>query len=544
MKKNTFVEGTIIASIAIIITKILGAIYVIPFYSIIGEAGGSLYSYAYNIYTLFLDISCAGIPIAMSKIISEYNTLGKYDAKERAYKVGKNLILVISLISFFLLFVFAREAAYIFIGNISGGNTYEDIALVIRSVSFCLLIIPFLSISRGYLQGHKYILPSSTSQVIEQVIRISVILMGSYLTINVFNQSVSIGVSVSLLGAFFGGLVAYLYLKRKIKTNDNLFLKSDKKDKETNKEIRRKIIMYALPSIIICISSGVYRVTDIALVIRGLNIIGYTGSQAETIASIISTWGVKPCMLIVSIASALSISIIPHISSSYVKKNMVEVNNKMNQAIGMMFIVGLPMVIGISILSYPIYTLFYGVSEYGSIILSYLVFSSFFSSLFIVVDMLLQGLNKYKIIYISTITGFIVNALLDVPLVLMFDKLGIYPYYGVITASIIGYSLSFYIAYAMLKKEVDFNMKDLKKLIGKMILPLVAMMIPLIILNIYLPQYTSRVIQIPISLLYALIGSVIYFIITYKNGALYDVFGEHNVERICNKVRKTLKLKG
>ena len=69
MKKNTFVEGTFIATFAIIITKILGVLYVIPFYKIIGEQGGDLYSYAYNVYNLFLNISTAGIPIAVSKII-------------------------------------------------------------------------------------------------------------------------------------------------------------------------------------------------------------------------------------------------------------------------------------------------------------------------------------------------------------------------------------------------------------------------------------------------------------------------------------------
>ena len=74
MKKNSFVEGTIIATLAIVFTKILGMLYVIPFYAIIGEQGSSLYSYAYNIYLIFLSISSAGIPVAMSKIVSEYES--------------------------------------------------------------------------------------------------------------------------------------------------------------------------------------------------------------------------------------------------------------------------------------------------------------------------------------------------------------------------------------------------------------------------------------------------------------------------------------
>ena len=65
MKKNGFMEGAIIATIAIIISKVLGVLYVIPFYKIIGEQGGALYGYAYNIYNIFLIISSAGIPLAI-----------------------------------------------------------------------------------------------------------------------------------------------------------------------------------------------------------------------------------------------------------------------------------------------------------------------------------------------------------------------------------------------------------------------------------------------------------------------------------------------
>ncbi len=111
MKKDSFLKGTLIASIAIIITKILGVLYVIPFYKIIGETGGVLYSYAYNIYNLFLNISTAGIPIAISMLISEYVTLGKIDAKERTFKVGKKIILTFSVISFLTLFIFSDSIA-------------------------------------------------------------------------------------------------------------------------------------------------------------------------------------------------------------------------------------------------------------------------------------------------------------------------------------------------------------------------------------------------------------------------------------------------
>ena len=69
MRKSSFIEGTLIATLAIVFTKVLGIIYVIPFYAIVGTLGSALYAYAYNIYVMFLDISTAGIPNAISKIV-------------------------------------------------------------------------------------------------------------------------------------------------------------------------------------------------------------------------------------------------------------------------------------------------------------------------------------------------------------------------------------------------------------------------------------------------------------------------------------------
>ena len=100
MKKNSFVEGTLIASLSLLLIKFLGAVYVIPFYGIVGELGGALYSYAYSVYSLVINICTAGIPLAISKIVSEYNTLEMYDAKERTLKIGNKIVLVASAILF------------------------------------------------------------------------------------------------------------------------------------------------------------------------------------------------------------------------------------------------------------------------------------------------------------------------------------------------------------------------------------------------------------------------------------------------------------
>ena len=111
------------------------------------------------------------------------------------------------------MFIFSDYIAMFMVKDVEGTSPIKDISLVIKTISISLIITPYISVLRGYLQGHKFISPGSISQVWEQLIRIAVILIGSYLAIDIFKTSIPVGVSVALTGAFFGALGAYLYLK-------------------------------------------------------------------------------------------------------------------------------------------------------------------------------------------------------------------------------------------------------------------------------------------------------------------------------------------
>ena len=219
LKENSFLNGAFIATLGIVGSKILGMLYVIPFYAIIGGQGGALYGYAYTIYNLFQSLSCAGIPNAISKIISEYQTLGYYNAKEKAFKLGRRLAIIMGFTIFIILFIFAPSIAKAILGDLKGGNTLEDVTMVVRVIATAILIVPTLSIYRGYLEGHKFITPPSISQVIEQLVRVIVIVLGSFLAINVLNLSLQTGVGIAVFGATAGAIAAYFYLLDKVKSN-------------------------------------------------------------------------------------------------------------------------------------------------------------------------------------------------------------------------------------------------------------------------------------------------------------------------------------
>ena len=539
MKKNSFVEGTVIATLIIVIVKIIGMLYVIPFYQIVGSSGGALYSYAYNIYLIFLGISSAGLPNAVSKIISEYNTLEYESAKKRAYKIARNIITFISVIAFMILFLFAEEIGRFIIGNLKGGNTYEDVAFVIRCVSPAVLVIPFLSITKGYLQGHKYVSKSSMSQLIEQVVRILVILLGSYLVLNVFNGTLKMAVGIAVSGAFFGGLCAYIYLRTVIHKHKKEF-ENDKTVKEiqiSNKEIAKKIIMYAIPFIVINLVTDFYNFTDQILVLRTLEHMDYIADDVEFIASSISTWSPKICMIINSIAMGLTISIIPTIVSAKTKGDKEEVNRKVNQSISMVFFSSLPLATGLSILAKPVWTIFYNTNEYGSMILSLAVFSALLANVYMVISTILQSLNRNKQVYAVSGIGFLTNALLDVPLMLLLNYLGLPGFMGSICASIVGFSLSILLGIIFLKKADAVRFKTTFELVYKAIIPAIIMYLTLFLVNNYLPfNEFTKVGAFLYIIIDVIIGAPIYICMTYKMGLIDQVFGHDGIRRLVSKL--------
>ncbi len=539
MKKNSFFEGTFIATAAIVFVKLLGMLYVIPFYQIIGTKGASLYAYAYTIYNIFLDIASSGLPIAISKLINEYNTKNQKEAKVRAYKIGIKMVTILSVVSFIIVFVFAKYIALAILGDMSGGNTLEDVAFVIRCISLAILVIPYLAVSKGYLQGHHFIKPPSISQVLEQVVRIVVIIAGSFITIKVLHLNVALGVGIAVSGALAGGIVACIYIRRKINKNkEELDLNNNlKKDKVTNKEIVKKIISYAIPFIIIDTAASIYNFMNMVLIIRTLNFLNFSADNVEFIASSIITYAPKINMIISAVATGMSVSLIPTIVSSFVKKSWEDVNDKLNKALQMILIISIPMAVGISLLARPIWSLFYTYNEYGVTILAVNIFSAILTNLFVVTSSTLQGLNKFKAVYLSTILGFAVNGLLDVPLMLLFNNIGLPAYFGAIVATMVGYGLSIFIALFTLKRANNLHYEKTFKLFLKSLIPLAIMIIIVIIFKGLIPvNYNSKLSCVIYVAINSVLGAIVYLFIAYKMHILQDIFGQAMINKFIKKL--------
>ena len=543
MKKNTFVKGALITTLGVIFTKILGILYVIPFHALIGEKGGALYGYAYTVYSVFISLASAGIPLAISKLVSEYQTLGYYNVKKRVFLLARQLAIIFGIICFLIIVIFAPLFAKLILGDITGGNSLEDVVFVLRVIGTAILVVPVLGVYRGYFEGHRFMSPPSISQVLEQLLRVLIIIFGSLFAVRVFNLNLSTTVGIALFGATAGAIVSYLYLVDKKKKNESKFNEKIRNINEpivTNKEILRKIFIYAFPFIMIDIFKSLYNYVDLISVVKGLvKYAEFSVDNAETIYSMISTWGQKFNMIIFAISTGIIVSLIPSLTESFVKKDNDDIDKRATQGLNMLLFLIIPMTLGISFLSKPIWTLFYGNSIYGPSVLSYFIFEGLFIALFTCMITVLQVIKDYKMVFISLLSGVLIKIIFNNTFILSFYQIGLPAYYGIITATILGYIISTIICMVTLYSKHNIKFKNTFNYFIEMMIGSILMIIVLFILSLIIPIYSKvRIVNLFIILLYALVGATVYFIYVYKVKLLSNIFGRNFINKIKNIILK------
>lgn len=530
MKKNNFMEGSLIATFGIILCKIIGLLYVIPFYAMITNTGAALYSYAYAIYSVFLSLSTSGIPIAMSKLVSEYNSLEYYHTKEKVFKLGNRIILSLGLFFFLILMIFAPNIASFILGGATGGNSVEDVTFVIRVVATALLIVPSLSVIKGYYQGHKFITPPSIANVIEQLARVLVIIIGCFVSLKIMGFKESIAIAISVFAATIGALLAYLYLYFKWKKNKDDFkceeVLTRNEVKFTTKYLIKQILLLALPFIIIDILKSSYNLVDTLTVVRTLTDLGYASAISETAFSVIGTWGSKLSMIVISISMGISTSLIPHIASDFIQKKQSSLNKQINQALQTLLFFVIPMTLGLFLLARPIWVIFYGYSAISIEVFRIFILQSIPFSLMTILINIVQTTNKNKVAIVTLLLAFVANALLNIPMMYFCEKIGFGGYQGASVATLITQITPCIFLMYYLKKNLNLNYTRTRENVLKIVLATAIMLVSMMILMFIYPLNTiDRIPSILQVITYVLLGCFLYFYLMHKSGVLKELFG-------------------
>ena len=409
-KKQNFLQGTALLAMATVIVKLVGALYKVPLNAIIGAKGFGYFSTAYEIYNILLMISTAGLPVAMSRMISEASSLEHYGQVRQIYATAKRIFLLLGIVGSVLMTAFCRPLARFW--------NQPDAWAAIGFLGPCVLLICIMSAYRGFFQGQSNMIPTAVSQVLEVVTKLVVGMIAAVAFLKA-TADISLAAGGAILGVTASCLVSAVYLFR-------CFRKSYTQLPETGdapksfRETAKELLKIAVPitvsstilSIITSLSSKIYMgrllgsgiTQDAADTMRGVHV------MTQTIYNM-------PCAFI----TPITVSIIPAITAQITLKKFRETRMTEESAIRITGIFAMPCAVGLICLAKPITALLGGYSgenlELAGKMMTVLGISVVFNALVLVttaimqahgnvnrpvVNMLIGGIVKLIIVYVLT----------------------------------------------------------------------------------------------------------------------------------------------
>ena len=532
---SNLLKGTAILTIGLFLSKALGLLYVIPFYAIVGEKSVGLYQYAYIPYNLALAVAVSGAPLAISKFVSKYNALGDYATGRKLMKSGMVVMSITGLLSFLALFFLATPIAELVIKDEEQIFTVQDIATVIRWVSFALLAVPLLSIARGFLQGYQKFEPTSVSQLIEQIVRIIVVLVGAFVVVNVLDLSPRIAVQFAVFAAFIGALAGlwslYYYWKKYQDEFDYLLSNSPPASSVSLKQIYTEVLAYVLPFVLVGTINPIYQFVDMITFNGAMKSIGLS-SVSDLYLTKLNFLTHKIVMIPVMVATGFSMALISIITKDYTSNNQKGITRSLDQTYQIMLFLTIPMVIGLIVLNNEVYQFLYEYDVAGASVLAAYAPVAILFAMFTVTAAILQGIDHHKWIVFTSLLGLLVKMLINIPLIKLFEV------NGAIIATAIGYTVAVCINLFVIKRALNYKSEMVIRRLF-LILAFNAVMFA----GVWLTNKGLNMAHIPVgrwqALLYVMIGSgvgmVIYGFLALKSGLAQQLFGDR-LTRIMRRI--------
>lgn len=435
------VSGTAWMTAGSMVSRILGALYIIPWFAWMGgqgpgDAANALYQMGYTPYGFFLALATAGVPSAISKQVSYYNALGEYEVSKSIFKQGLKIMAFTGVLSAVIMFVIAPILA-----TASPSADASEAVIVMRSLTPALLIIPAQSVTRGFIQGHNEMAPSAISQILEQISRIIFLLFTVYLIRQVYAGEVVTAVAFSTFAAFVGAVfsLAYLgYTLKRMKTAFNFEPEESRGEVSiSSNQLIKSIIKTSIPFIIIATGIIVFQIVD--QLTYGPIMERYSDMSG---AMIQQTYGItqanahKLIMVLTSFGTAMAIASVPLISDLIAKDNMNEVKRQFSKGIQLLNFAIFPAAIGMMVVSEPLYTVFYGHNELGTRITQVSAILSIFVAMYAVLGNMLQAADLTRPAIKALALGLVTKIVTQVVLVALFGP------YGMLWSAIAGFTVS------------------------------------------------------------------------------------------------------
>ena len=440
MNKQSLIKGSLILGIAGIITRFLGLFFRWPLIMLIGDEGVGYYQMSYPLYMFFVAVA-SGVPVAISKLISENNVLSDYEGNFTVIKEASKLMAILGIGTSMVLFLFSKQI-------ISFLRWDEKSYYSLIGISIAPAIISFLTVFRGFFQGYQNMTPSAISQILEQIGRVVV---GVGLAILFLPRGIEYSAGGAALGAAAGGLCALIYLLLKfLKTKRSLGIEKVKSDSK----ILDKIIRIAIPISVGASVGTIMNLIDSIIVPKKLLEAGFSSREATILYSQLTGKASGLGNIPLTLSMAICTSLIPIVAEVYMLKRKQELQEKIDMVIKLSVLISIPSFLGLFYLATPILNMIFPGRAGGGSILRYLAISIPFIVLTQTTTSIMQGIGEYMKPIFSLIIGCIIKVIITDILVPL-ESVNVY---GAVIGTIVAYICVSIINILLIKAKLNIKL--------------------------------------------------------------------------------------
>ncbi len=414
-----------ILAMASMIVRVIGLLYRAPLTAIIGDEGNGYYGTAYNIYTIILMVSSYSMPSAISKLMAQKLAVGEYRNANRVFRCALTYGVLVGLVGSGLLFFGARFLV-------------PDVAVCVLQVfAPTVFLFGILGSMRGYFQARGSMVPTSVSQILEQLANAVVSIAAAWLLMQTVvgadpTRRAQLGAMGSALGTGAGVLIALLFMVfcfRRSKEGRKAEILSDATGKEEKYRIFLRdtvlvITPFMLSGVIMNLTTSLNQTIYMRMLI---DLKGAGETATTTLYGIFSNKAVVISNIPISIATAVSSAIIPGISAAYARRDETGARRQVGNAIRITSIVAIPSAVGLAVLARPITMLMFPQMEsleLASSLLSLLAVTVIFYSISTITNAALQSIGRMNLPLISAGIALVVQTVVLV-LLLRFTDLDV-----------------------------------------------------------------------------------------------------------------------
>ena len=415
-------RGTAWLTASNFISRLLGAIYIIPWYIWMGtyaaKANG-LFTMGYNIYAWFLLISTAGIPVAVAKQVAKYNTMHEEEHSFALIRSFLGFMTGLGVVFALILYLFAPWLA-----DLSGVG--KELTPIMQSLAWAVLIFPSMSVIRGFFQGMNNLKPYAMSQIAEQVIRVIWMLLATFIIMKLGSKDYLSAVTQSTFAAFVGMVASFAVLLYFLYKEGLLQKVFETRDKIDSKSLLVDTIKEAIPFIITGSAIQLFQILDQMTFINSMK--WFTNYSNEDLVVMFSYFSANPnkiTMILISVGVSIGSVGLPLLTENYVKGDLPAASRLVQDSITMLFLFLLPATVGVVMVGEPLYTVFYGKPD--SLALGLFVFAVLQSTilgLYMVLSPMLQAMFRNRKAVLYFVYGSLAKIVLQLPSIAIFHSYG------------------------------------------------------------------------------------------------------------------------